>query len=170
MNRPFPSPGQPAAWYPNPSGGLSYWDGYQWTGHHLPPPASATSRVSNPVVGWVLLGAGVMLALGAFLPWVTAFGGALSKNGLDGGSDGIITLVLGLGVAAIGFTIGMRHGLLWAPITAAVLSALAGLTAVVDMNDVSGRAGVEVGSGLWVTAVAAFAALILAIVAMAVRE
>ena len=119
--------------------------------------------------GWALLAAGVLLAIAAFLPWASALNGALTRNGLDGGSDGILTLVLGTGIAILGLLAGLRYGQLWVPIVAALASIGAIAVFFADYNDVSGRSGLDVGSGLWLTGVAAFACLIASICAAVVR-
>src|SRR5580765_5169526 len=107
--RPQPGPLQgpplPRGWHTNPAGGESYWDGYRWTHYR----AVAPDKVTIPALGWVLLAAGVLVAVGAFMPWITALGGVLSRNGLDAGSDGIITLVCGLVLAGLGLTIGLKQ-------------------------------------------------------------
>jgi hypothetical protein len=51
-----------------------------------------------------LLG-GLLVVVGSFLPWVTfhaAFVGSISYSGVDGGKDGLITLVFGVLTVAIG--------------------------------------------------------------------
>jgi hypothetical protein len=55
--------------------------------------------------GIVLVIAGALAALGSFLPWITAtaaFVGTISRNGIDGGGDGIFTIVLGIVIVLIG--------------------------------------------------------------------
>jgi hypothetical protein len=166
--RPMPQSGPPAGWYPHPAGGMGYYDGQRWIEHR---PTIQQRTVSHPAVGWCLVVAGGLVAIGAFLPWATAFGGALSRNGLDGGSDGIITLILGIALAAIGVVIGVRQGLIWAPIVAAVVAAAAATVFIVDSNDVSGRSQfVSVGSGLWLTGIAAIGGFVAALVGLAVRD
>lgn len=80
------------------------------------------------------LGAIVVVALGAFLPWVSIFGS--SVLGIEG--DGIITLVLAIGgavVLAVGGLIGkpLFTGRK-ADITALVLAVVTALIGLMDMN------------------------------------
>ena len=51
-----------------------------------------------------LLG-GILLVAGSFMPWInysTPYAGEVSRNGLDGGGDGVVDLVIGLVVLLIG--------------------------------------------------------------------
>lgn len=53
----------------------------------------------------IIMIGGVLGAVGSFMPWVTvktAFG-SVSRNGVEGGGDGIITLVLGIALAVLGY-------------------------------------------------------------------
>lgn len=90
------------------------------------------------------------------MPWVTAFGGALSKSGTDG--DGVITLITAVIAAGFGLVIGVRSGALWAPILGLVAGLIIAGIAGYDIHDVKARIAAasasglaEVGSGLWVT-------------------
>ncbi len=56
----------------------------------------------------IILVAGVLAVVGSFLPWITAtaaFVGTISRNGIDGGGDWVITIVLGLVIALMGVAI-----------------------------------------------------------------
>jgi hypothetical protein len=88
------------------------------------------------------------------------------QSSIDGG-DGVITLILGLGIAAGGAAVGTRNGRLWVSIVAAVFAAFTVLTAVVDMNDV--HEGVSIGSGLWLTLIAGIGAFAIAVAAIFTR-
>lgn len=171
MTRPTPGNRQPPGWYPNQhTGGLSYFDGQQWTGHHQPLPPSPRDPVTHPALGWVLLALGALVAVGSFMPWASALGGLVSKSGADGG-DGIITAIGGLCIMGVGLAVGLRQGLIWAPITATLLALIVGAVALYDVNDISGKGdGITVGAGLWLTTVGAAGALIAAVCAFAVRD
>ncbi|MGA9345219.1 MAG: hypothetical protein WBV37_08995 [Nocardioidaceae bacterium] len=77
----------------------------------------------------------LVVALAAFLPWVSIFG--ISKLGIEG--DGVITLVLAAAGAAV---LAMTTGLIGSArtpgrksqITLLVLALLAALTGLLDMN------------------------------------
>jgi hypothetical protein len=108
----------------------------------------------------ILVGAS-LTAIAAFLPWIVAtapFVGSISRNGMDGGGDGIIFLALGLGAGACGL-IGVvtrkagRLGLL------AGIGGVGGLLlAGFEYSQVSDRVAAvagnsfvsaEVGAGIW---------------------
>jgi hypothetical protein len=60
-----------------------------------------------PLAAWFVLGAGVAGVIGSFLPWVTLsapFLGTQSASGVDG-SDGWITVALGLALVLLGAVI-----------------------------------------------------------------
>jgi hypothetical protein len=109
----------------------------------------------------VILG-GLLVAVGSFLPWVTAtapFIGSISRSGMDGG-DGVITLVLGAAAAVLGlmFAGGLRLSK-GGPILIILCAVAAGVVAGLDYSDVQGRVQVaeaasslvsaSVGAGLW---------------------
>jgi hypothetical protein len=76
----------------------------------------------------------LVVALAAFLPWVSIFG--ISKRGIEG--DGVFTLVLAVaGVVILALTAGLlgspRTGRA-SPIALLVLATLAALVALLDMN------------------------------------
>jgi hypothetical protein len=76
----------------------------------IPPPPSGLMR--NPTLpGAIMAGlGGLLITVGSFLPWLTATAplvGTMNVNGMQGGGDGIITLVLGVLtvlIAAVGVT------------------------------------------------------------------
>lgn len=157
-------------WYPDPVNPaiLRYWDGWQWT-PAARPRVVRTERVSNPVLGWIIAGSSALIAIGSFLPWATALGGLISKAGTDGGSDGWVTLVIGLCGLGIGIAIGAGQGLIWAPILTLLLGIAAGAVGAADVNDISNRAGLAVGPGLVIILLASVAVVALSIAAMFVR-
>ncbi len=113
--------------------------------------------------------AAAMLALGALLPWarVSSFFGSVSVSGVDG--DGKLTLLCAI-------AIGVMFGL-WnrpAVIVAAVLAGIAFLVGVIDLVDIGrtaadlgGFADASPGIGLFLTVLAAIAALVLAVIGQA---
>jgi hypothetical protein len=52
------------------------------------------------------MGAAVLAVVAAFLPWITAatIFGDVSRSGVDGGGDGIVTALLGVAVAIVTLT------------------------------------------------------------------
>ena len=96
--------------------------------------------------------AGGVLAVAAFLPWVTANVGVFSTSASGTAGDGTITLILGL-LAAVGFTIGQR----WATIGALACGAVALLICGYNTMDILGsdQDVISVGYGLVVLLLAA---------------
>ena len=88
--------------------------------------AAPVPAPSQPVLPWIVLGAGVAAVIGSFLPWASVSApllGTITVSGVDG-SDGWITA--GLGVAlSIGGGLGLRKQ--QAPIVVPILAALAAL-------------------------------------------
>jgi len=151
-------------WYPTPEG-PRYWDGYRWA---PPPPKPFTELVTTPLLGWLMSGAGALVFVGSFMDWASAFGGLVSKTGVDGG-DGWITVLLGAGMIGLGIAIGRKQGLLPLTMIVAVLSACAGALAVYEVSDVH-KHSLDVGPGLWVIIVGALAGFCLGIAGAFVRE
>ena len=97
--------------------------------------------------------AGVVVAIGAFLPWATVSTGfvSVSQTGINGG-DGIISIILGVVVVLAGYDT-RRHGYAW--ITALVASLIVIGFGWFEYQDINGRvtdstvALVQVGIGLW---------------------
>lgn len=139
------------------------------------PALTKQRRVSEPVVGWLLLGSAVLMMVGAAMPWATVL--TYSVAGTVGG--GKITMFFGLVLAVFGVLTGLRQGRLWVSITACVLTVLVVLIALGNMANISSIArnrnlaflgdSVRIGAGLWLTLVAGLAALTLSIIAMARR-
>jgi hypothetical protein len=119
----------------------------------------------------VLIG-GVLAALGSFLPWITAtaaFVGTISRNGFDGGGDGIITAALGIVIALLGISLLARSGSpRVARIGAIACAAVLGWVTITDINSVNDRirsidsnvATASVGMGLIVVGFAAVVTVI----------
>ena len=113
--------------------------------------------------------AAVMMALGAFLSWATvsSFFGSASTSGIDG--DGKLTLVCAI-------AIGVMFGLWKRPalIVAAVIAGIALIVGILDLVDVGrvaagfgGLADASPGIGLFLTVLAAIAALVLGLMGQA---
>ena len=113
---------------------------------------------------------GVLVAFGSLLPWRTAsfpLGGTISVAGIEG--DGVLTLVFGVVVGALGFVIAIRDGSRIASVFA-VIAAFAGsivtlfawLSAeeAVDAVEASGLSTASIGIGLWVVGLGVAASLI----------
>lgn len=129
------------------------------------------------VIAWAIVGAGLLTALAAFLPWVS---GLITVNGIGtsdvGATDGIITLVLGALAAVLGVVSALIrkrsaiHPI--AGIVALLAGALIVIVAVVDIGSVGDLAvlGVHVGIGLWVTALAGIVMALVGIGAIVKRR
>jgi hypothetical protein len=156
--------------YPQQPGQQQY-AGYQQYPGYAPPAAKEPIDSTARMLGWIIAGTGLLVAIAAFLTWgtVEAFGESFDINGVTGSDvpgdnearDGIITLILALPV--IGFAVVRALGQL--SLTAAIIGTVAGallvLIAIVDIADISstgddlpgGGAGIEasIGIGLWLT-------------------
>lgn len=125
----------------------------------IPPPPPAARRDVPPgpppaplrlgTLQWVALGASAVLAIGAFLPWITV--GPFSRSGVGDGGDGWFTLVCALACGAI-VLLTARSIRIRGWIAIAVLGVLSAFICLIDIADVAG-ADVplfepSVGSGL----------------------
>ena len=123
------------------------------------PPASASATtepradVIEAQTRWWLIGTGVLMAIGSFLPWAQA--GIFSAAGTDG--DGIFTLIGGVVVALVG--IANRASVITALGTVVVAGFSIWIVANVFTNFASGDVG-SIGSGLYLTGLASLFALI----------
>jgi hypothetical protein len=123
-----------------------------------------------------LLGAGVLLMIGAAMPWATVL--TISVAGTVGA--GKATMFFGLVLAGFGLLIGLKRGRLWVSITACVVAVFVVLTALgntSNITDVAHNSGdrflgntVSIGSGLYLTLMAGIGALVLSIVGIARRR
>lgn len=145
----------PEGWYPDPNvpDQNRYWDGAEWTERTVPagtqPPAGAAPEAGadaaheRPNGGLGALTtpqrisaiAIVVVAVAAFLPWVSVLG--VSKMGVEG--DGVITLILAIiGAALFAWSTGLigrpRSPGRGSQITLLVLAALVALIGLLDMN------------------------------------
>ena len=110
--------------------------------------------------------AAVMVALGAFLPWATvSFFGSVS--GIDG--DGKFTLVCAIAIGVM-FGLWKRPALIVAVVLAGI-TLIVGILDLIDLgrasSDFGGFAGVSPGIGLFLTVLAAIAALVLGLMGLA---
>lgn len=113
----------------------------------------------------MVLGGGAVLILGALLPWATASVGFISVSKAGTSGDGVITLIIGLGVLAIGWVALGRRPHQTAVILGLIAGVIAGGVAIYDIANVSSAVNraqtrsslvhASVGIGLWVTALAA---------------
>jgi uncharacterized protein DUF2510 len=141
--RPEPAPAGPAAgWYQNPDGpGQRYWDGARWTEHFsgvpaAPPTAAAARQAVRPGAYWAAIAACGAMAIGAFGPWVTAFGGGVTVAGTSGERDGWIVLAAAIIAAVLvwGWSVkGGRGRIGWS----VALALIAGAACVYDLVDIS---------------------------------
>ncbi|MFC0864943.1 hypothetical protein ACFHYQ_21860 [Sphaerimonospora cavernae] len=120
-----------------------------------------------------LLGGG-LVAVGSFLPWITITApilGTVSRNGIDGGGDGVVTLVLGSILFAIGLARVTASVPGWLQRLPIAFGALAGVIALADFGSVneklaeispssSAYVAASVGSGLYMVAIGAVFATI----------
>jgi hypothetical protein len=116
-------------------------------------PAPVDKTQANIGAGATIVG-GAMVAVGSFLPWVTASTGfgSVSRGGMDGG-DGVISVIAG-GVIVLVCIAGLLGNRAW--IVGLVAAIVAGFVGIVNLQDVQERIiGLgeytigEVGIGLW---------------------
>ena len=138
-------------------------------------PAGAAPATHSINVAALTLGlGGVLIAVGTFLPWVTVTSFiSVSRSGIDLGSDGIITLTIGMIivlVAAVSFSDSGLGGL--ERILGLLGGAAAVAIAVIDAADLAHRiAGLSssalaigsIGVGLYVVAIGAGTAVLVAL-------
>ncbi len=162
----------PAGWKDDPEhpNQWRYWDGQQWTEDRAPkqiaPPPSSPQANQSTLPLW-LLGAAALGVLGAFLPWAQA--GPFSVNGTDG--DGVITLILSVVLAVLGFKLRSRddHQVSTGfKVACFILSAIITAVAIYDIIDVESNAAdvfieTSAGIGLYLTAVAGVTGIVTAV-------
>jgi hypothetical protein len=157
-----------------------------------PLPVAVTSAVPGPVspgaapvavsvaaapatpIDWgalLVLVAGALAILGSFLPWLTAtvaLVGTVTRNGIDGGGDGLVTLILGLLVVLLGIALLAGSGSAKTARIGTILAAVVLAWIVyVDVGNVNERvaeitgdyATASVGMGLYVIGLAAILAV-----------
>lgn len=121
--------------------------------------------------GWWLLAGGALIAIGSFLPWITASTilGTLSRSGLDGGGDGIFTLGAGAIIALLGgLVVSGRPATRVIRVVLWIVVTLFTLIWILDFSDVRDRVGLvtsdfatgSIGSGMWVMAAGAIVTVI----------
>lgn len=132
---------------------------------------AATPQTTDRTFAAITVGGGALAAAGSFMPWLTAtvsfLGTTISRSGLDGGGDGVITLIVGVVVAAVGVARLTTVLPSWVARTPIVLGALLAAIAVMDLSSVADRAAanssplliVSTGAGLYVILVGALAAV-----------
>jgi RNA polymerase subunit RPABC4/transcription elongation factor Spt4 len=138
-------------------------------------PVGSSGGTNSTTVDWaglVILGAGALAIVASFLPWISvtaAFVGTISRNGFDGGGDGIATAAVGILLALLGIAILARSGSAKRAKIGALVCAVALLyVAYVDIQNVNARLGDidsnvgvgSVGAGLLAVAFAGVMALI----------
>jgi hypothetical protein len=101
--------------------------------------------ISHPLEWAVVIGGAILVAVGSVLPWASVavpFNGQLSIAGTEG--DGMFTLILAFVVILLG-VVGLngRAGI-GAPVGALVGSALALITGLVDVTNISRIGGLTV--------------------------
>ena len=141
-----------------------------------------------PWGGVIIVIGGSLAALGSFLPWLSASAplvGTVTKSGLDGGGDGIITLILGVILALAGVAHVAQAGPARVAAAAAFFVSLGlGLIAFKGLADVSVRetlmrvqlalednmfadaVSVSAGMGLYVVIIGAVFGVVGAVVAL----
>lgn len=120
---------------------------------HLESQAPQSLERGTPAIAGavlIILG-GLLIALGSFLPWITAtapFIGTVSRSGLDGGGDGILTLIAGVIAVALGVgrltTSGMPA---FFQVSAIIVGLIAGAVVFVNHSDLSMRVDSFAGEG-----------------------
>lgn len=136
-----------------------------------PDQAARTASLPGPVLS-VIVG-GALAVIGSVTPWIStaSAGGELAFSGVDGGGDGWVTVVAGLGL--IGFAVLARRGAddfnraaVWLLSLVALAIFWINLGRVSDAvtgfeANARGLATASIGFGLWVIAIGAVLALAL---------
>jgi hypothetical protein len=142
----------------------------------LIPTASAAVAPALPAsanIPWnavMIVAGGAFAMLGSFLPWITAtaaFVGTISRNGIDGGGDGLITIILGLAAAACGVDVYRRRTRVASIGALACGLGLVGIVAL-DIGSINDRiadintesAFASVGMGIYVVALGGVLAIL----------
>ena len=76
------------------------------------PATTSTEAPFNIPAAAVVVG-GLLVAIGSFLPWYginAGLLGSVTRNGIDGGGDGVITLLVGIGLTLIGASAFVMKG------------------------------------------------------------
>jgi hypothetical protein len=110
---------------------------------------------------------GLLLALGSILPWATAttgFGATFSRSGIEGG-DGLITIVLGIGIALFASTMLRgdnleRWGITFVGAVVALVLLVIDYVSISDniKANASDAVVASVGIGVWVAGIGALMA------------
>ena len=119
---------------------------------------------------FVLIGAGLLLALGSFLPWATASLGVVTVNVNGTSGDGRITLGLALGALAISAALlwidrsKPLYGLAGVGMIAAIALCVRDMAQLPTPSTSVGvvHFGVSIGVGLWICLVASVVGLMTA--------
>jgi hypothetical protein len=149
-------------------------------GTPLPPPSSlppawvSGSRPARPAValgGWLLVAGGIVLAVGAFLPWFTVGGRDFTGfTRTNREPDGPLFLALAIALTGLGIALLVARRVV---ALAVVLGSLALLAALVDLSDVQDLADLglaEAGPGLPVAAAGSAVALAGGVLVLAKRR
>jgi hypothetical protein len=116
---------------------------------------------------YVALAAAALAVVAAFLPWITAatIFGDVSRSGIDGGGDGVVTAILGVVVAVVAITTRRNEGDRGSGIAIVICALIIVGISVYDyfsvndrINDIDRRyVDASVGIGLYLTIVAGVA-------------
>jgi hypothetical protein len=116
------------------------------------PGASTAPRQVGAQTRWFLIGAGILMAIGSFLPWARA--GIFSVAGTEG--DGILTLIAGVIIAIVGVA---NRATLITGIGTVVVAGFSVWVVVNVFNNLSSDVS-SIGTGLVLTGIASLFALI----------
>jgi hypothetical protein len=118
----------------------------------------------------VALAAAALAVVAAFLPWITAatIFGDVSRSGIDGGGDGVVTAILGVVVAVVAITTRRSKGDRGSGIAIVICALIIVGISVYDyfsvndrINDIDRRyVDASVGIGLYLTIAAGVAGVV----------
>jgi hypothetical protein len=141
------------------------WEGPVLTVTYRRRAASPVSdeRAGVSVAGAAVLLGGIGVVVGSFLPWITVSSAftTVSRSGIDGGGDGVITLVIGALIAVCGVFLATGRKAVAAWAAGLVLGLAAAGIGILDAADVQERiegvgsaaAMASTGAGLYVVIV-----------------
>jgi hypothetical protein len=144
-----------------------------WMGSFDGPPPTV-DRGSNRVVAVVVIAMGIAMIVGSFGPWVS-FGGAYegSQSGWDR-ADGIVTIVVGLVLAAVAGVLFVGVQSLIVKLTMLLAGVVGFLVFLIDIVDIEAESNaaterfalieIDVAWGIWLVGAAALIVVVAALV------
>jgi hypothetical protein len=160
---------------------LKYWQGSGSAAAPAPPATTRPSSTSTvPVGAWMAITGGALMAVSAFLPWVSAQAAfaSISRNAFQLGNgngfsaDGLILVVLGLITVLVGITRLTKSAMPRYLQRSTIVTGIGPLLVAINRgpsihslvqhvnSSASGIVSASIGFGLWVAGLAGIIALV----------